>query len=223
MHQRPYLAYLRVSTEEQATTGLGLAAQRAAITVEAERRGWRNLRWIEDPGYSGKDTRRPGLAQARELLQRGEAEGLVVAKMDRLSRSLLDFTTIMADAQREGWTLVAIDCPVDSTTPLGEAMVSVAVVFSQLERRMIGERTKAALAVRKSQGVTLGRPRTTPSDVVARITRERADGRLLGEIADGLNADGVATAQGGARWHPSTVRGVLRRFGASSTGFQDAA
>jgi DNA invertase Pin-like site-specific DNA recombinase len=213
MQDRPYLAlgYLRVSSQEQAQSGLGLAAQQAAIEAEAKRRGWHDVRWIEDPGYSGKTTVRPGLMLARELLHRGEADGLIVARMDRLSRSLLDFTGILADASVEGWDLIAVDNPIDPTTPVGEAMVSVAAVFAQLERRMISERTKAALAVKKAQGVKLGRPRTTQSDVIARIEHERQAGRLLREIAAGLNDDGVPTAQGGVQWYPSTVRGVIRR------------
>ncbi len=209
MDDRPYLAYLRVSTEEQATGGLGLAAQRAAILNEAGRRGWDDVRFIEDPGYSGKDAKRPGLVLAREILRRGEAAGLVVAKMDRLSRSLLDFTTIMAEAQQQGWNLIALDCPVDLGTPMGEAMVSVAAVFSQLERRMISDRTKAALAVKKAQGVRLGRPRVMPDHVVARIARERTSGRSLRQIADGLNDDGVPTVRGGTQWYASTIRGAL--------------
>ncbi len=102
MPRGPYLAYLRVSTSEQADSRAGLEAQRAAILAEAERRGWRELRFVEDAGYSGKTTNRPGLRTALDVLRRGEAPGLVVAKRDRLSRSLLDFTLIMGEAQRQG-------------------------------------------------------------------------------------------------------------------------
>src|SRR3954471_17210081 len=94
-----YIGYLRVSTDEQADSGAGLEAQRSAILAEAQRRGWSEVRFIEDPGFSGKDPRRPGLRLALEVLARGDASGLVVAKMDRLSRSLLDFTSIFAQAQ----------------------------------------------------------------------------------------------------------------------------
>src|SRR4051794_697072 len=95
------LAYLRVSTSEQADSGAGLAAQRAAIEAEAARRGWASVEFIEDAGYSAKSMRRPGLALALDRLRRGDASVLVVAKMDRLSRSLLDFASILATAQRE--------------------------------------------------------------------------------------------------------------------------
>ena len=214
MRSTAYLAYVRVSTDEQAQGGAGIEAQRAAILAEAERRGWREVRFIEDAGYSGKNTRRPGLILALEVLERGEASGLVVAKMDRLSRSLLDFTTIMATAQREGWALIALDCPVDPSTPAGEAMASIMATFSQLERRLIGQRTKEALAVRRAQGVRLGRPRSLPDEVVGRIAAERQAGRSLRAIADALNRDSIATAQGGRQWHASTVRAILRSSGA---------
>jgi DNA invertase Pin-like site-specific DNA recombinase len=205
-----YIAYLRVSTHEQAQGGAGLEAQRAAILAEAERRGWSEVRVIEDAGFSGKDTRRPGLRLALEVLERGEAAGLVVAKMDRLSRSLLDFTTIMATAQRQGWALVALDCPVDPGTPAGEAMAAIMATFSQLERRLIGQRTREALAVRRAEGVQLGRPRSVPDAVVDRIAAARSAGESLRAIAADLNADGVPTGQGGRQWHASTVRAVLR-------------
>lgn len=210
MQDRPYLGYLRVSTEEQAVKGLGLDAQRAAISAEAERRGWPEVRFIEDAGHTGRHTRRPGLTVAREVLRRGEAAGLVAAKMDRLSRSLLDFVTIMGEAQAQDWQLIALDCPVDADTPMGEAMASVAAVFAQLERRMIAQRTKDALAVRRAQGVRLGRPRRTPDHVVARVTRERAEGRSLRDIAAGLDADGVPTVMGGRCWHASTVAALAK-------------
>jgi DNA invertase Pin-like site-specific DNA recombinase len=73
-----------------------------------------------------------------EGLERGRADALVVAKLDRLSRSMLDFTAVMAKAQKEGWALVALDCAVDTTTPAGEAMAHVLATFAQFERRLIG-------------------------------------------------------------------------------------
>ncbi len=195
------IAYLRVSTVEQADSGLGLEAQRHQLRSEAERRGW-TLRFIEDAGFSGGSTNRPGLRLALQLLKSGEAEGLVVAKMDRLSRSLLDFSSILATAQKQHWKLHALDCPVDPSTPAGEAMISVMATFSQLERRLIGQRTKEALAVRSQQGVRLGRPSSMPTHVVRRIAEERESGFTFAKIADGLNHDAVATAHEAQKWHP---------------------
>src|SRR5437773_8985814 len=124
-----------------------------------------------------------------------------------------DFTALMAKASKQGWALVALDCAVDTTTPAGEAMANVLATFAQFERRLISQRTREALAVKKSQGVRLGRPTTMPKAVVSRIRRERAKGKTLAAIADGLNADGVPTAQGGRRWYPATVRYTIGRGG----------
>jgi DNA invertase Pin-like site-specific DNA recombinase len=207
------LGYVRVSTDEQGDSGAGLEAQRRAIAAECERRGWQLIEVVEDAGFSAKDLKRPGIQEALRVLEKGDAKALVAAKLDRLSRSMIDFTALMATAQKQGWALVALDCAVDTTTPAGEAMAHVLATFAQFERRLISQRTREALAVKRSQGVRLGRPQTMPRAVVKRIKRERAKGQSLAAIADGLNADGVPTAQGGRRWYPATVRYTLGRGG----------
>ena len=205
--------YVRVSTEEQGDSGAGLEAQRRAIIADCRRRGWQLVEVIEDAGYSAKDMKRPGIREALRVLKEGDAKALVAAKLDRLSRSMLDFTALMATAQKQGWSLVALDCAVDTTTPAGEAMAHVLATFAQFERRLIAQRTREALAVKKSEGVRLGRPSAMPRKIVIRITRERAAGKSYAAIAERLNRDSVPTAQGGRRWYPSTVRHVLRRHG----------
>jgi DNA invertase Pin-like site-specific DNA recombinase len=197
--------------DEQGVSGAGLEAQRQAIAAECKRRGWQLLETIEDRGYSAKDLRRPGVREALRTLEAGEANALVVAKLDRLSRSMLDFTGLMAKAQKQGWALVALDCAVDTTTPAGEAMANVLATFAQFERRLIAQRTSEALAVKRASGVRLGRPPTVPDDIVSRIHRQRESGQSLRAIADSLNQDNVPTAQGGAHWYAGTVRGILSR------------
>lgn len=203
------IGYARVSTDEQAASGAGMAAQRAAIAAEAERRGWTVVELVEDGGWSAKDLRRPGIARTLELLAAGEADTLVVAKLDRLSRSMLDFAGLMETARRQGWAVVALDVNVDTTTPSGEMVAGVTAVVAQYERRLIGQRTRDGLAAKRAQGVRLGRPSTLPRAVAARIAAERAEGRTLGAIADALNAEGVPTGQNGKQWYPSSVRAVL--------------
>jgi len=135
---------------------------------------------------------------------------LVVAKLDRLSRSLVDFAGLMERASREGWALVSLDLGVDTSTPQGEMLANVMASFAQFERRLIAERTKAALAALKARGVRLGRPRVLPDAVVDRIAEMSATGLGLRVIARTLNDDGTPTANGGLCWHPSTVAVVLR-------------
>jgi len=186
-------------------------AQRRAIAADCKRRGWELIETIEDAGYSAKDLKRPGVQEALRALEAGEAKALVVAKLDRLSRSMLDFAALMATAQTQSWALVALDCAVDTSTPAGEAMAHVLATFGQFERRLIGQRTKEALAAKKAAGVRLGRPPTIPQSVVRRIQRQRARGDSLRAIANSLNRDKVPTGQGGAQWYAATVRYVLLR------------
>jgi DNA invertase Pin-like site-specific DNA recombinase len=87
----------------------------------------------------------------------GDAKALVVAKLDRLSRSLLDFAGLMAKAQKQGWGVIALHVQVDTSTASGEAMANLLATFAQFERRLIGQRTKEALAIKRASGVRLGR------------------------------------------------------------------
>ena len=115
----------------------------------------------------------------------------------------------MAKAQKQNWALVALDCAVDTTTPAGEAMANMLATFAQFERRLNSQRTREALAVKKAQGVRIGRPAVMPKAVVSRMRRERAKGLSYAAIAEKLNVAGVPTAQGGLRWYPATVRYAL--------------
>ena len=202
------IGYLRVSTAEQADSGAGLGAQRAAITAEAERRGW-DLEFIEDAGISGATMDRPGLQAALAKLDSGKTDILCVAKLDRISRSVNQGSALIERAQKRVWSLVALDFGLDMSTPAGEMVASVLLSTAQYERRLIGQRTKDALAVKKAAGVRLGRPQVLPDSVVQRVIAERSAGRSLPAIAAGLEADGIGTARGGARWYPSTVKAVL--------------
>src|SRR5215475_7519546 len=109
---------------------------------------------------------------------------------------MLDRSKLKAKATREHWALVALDVAVDTSTPSGEAMASMLATFAQFERRLISQRTKEALAVKKASGVRLGRPPTLPAAIVRRIQRQRARGDSLRKIAENLNQAGVPTAQG---------------------------
>lgn len=202
------IAYLRVSTEEQVDSGLGLEAQRAAIHAELTRRSWTDVQWVEDKGYSAKNLRRPGITAALGRLAAGDADVLLVSRLDRLSRSLLDFATLLARSEIEGWRLVSLDLGVDTTTPTGRFVASLMANVAQLERDLISHRTREALEVRRRQGQRLGRPQTVPRDVRALISRQRRTGMTYQAIADELNASAIPTGQGGKQWHRATVRHV---------------
>lgn len=206
MTTRAY-GYCRVSTHEQANSGLGIAAQQAIIRAEARRRGWR-LTLDVDKAVSGSSVRRPALTAILGRLRPGDV--LVVSRLDRLSRSTLDFAELVERARRERWSIVALDIGVDMTTATGEMVAGTVACVAQYERRLIGDRTRAALAAKKARGESLGRPSQVPVHVRQRILHARRKGTSYRTIAEQLNRDGIPTVAGGKQWYASTVHAVER-------------
>lgn len=206
------LAYVRVSTADQVEHGASLDAQRAALTAEAEARGW-DLEYVADEGVSAKTiTNRPGLRSALERLDQGGADFLLALRLDRVSRSVSDFAGLLDRAVAHGWELRLLDPNIDTSEPAGRFTANVLASAAQYERELIGKRTREGMAQRKTEGVKIGRPRTLPDEVVAHIHSLRADGLSLQRIADALNTDAVPTAHGGKQWHASTIRRVLAQL-----------
>jgi DNA invertase Pin-like site-specific DNA recombinase len=203
------LAYLRVSTEAQGDSGLGLDAQRSAIAEEARRRGWKVVEWITDTA-SGKSLDRPGIRTAIARLEDGGPKVLVAAKLDRLSRSAIDFLSLVKRAEENGWALVMLDPSVDMTDPMGRFTAGILAQVAELERAMISKRTTEALARARARGTRLGRPSALPRGLAERIEAMRAQGMTLAAIAEVLNADGVPTPTQRGRWWPASVSQALR-------------
>jgi DNA invertase Pin-like site-specific DNA recombinase len=202
------IGYIRVSTQEQAQSGLGLEAQAIAIRAEATRRGW-DLEIIADEGESGSKVDRPGLLIAKDKLARGEVQALIVAKQDRLMRSSLGWAQIVSQSKDQKWSLICLDINLDTASPMGECMGSILAAIAQLELENIRKRTKDALAVKKAQGYRLGRPATMPDETRARINALRNSGVTLQGVADTLNTEGIPTARGGSKWYASTVQKAI--------------
>ena len=173
---------------------------------------------IEEDLASGRTTRkRPGLDAALARVE-GGAEVLVVAKLDRLSRSVGDFARLVERSVREGWTLAVLDVGIDTTTPNGELVANIIASIAQWERQMIAQRTREALAEAKAEGVRVGRPASVPPEIARRIRRRRKAGWSLPRIADKLEKEGVPTGHGGKRWRPSSVAAILDRAESQPTG-----
>jgi DNA invertase Pin-like site-specific DNA recombinase len=170
------IGYARVSTFKQANRGVSLEAQADAIRSECERRGWTLADVCVDAAKSGKSLdKRDAFKRALVMLDAGEADVLVAAKLDRLSRSVVDLAYVMERARRGGWKLCVLDADVDTTTAGGELVANVLGSVAQWERRIISERTKAGLAkVRETK--TLGRPPSVPEAVRARVMELRGAG-----------------------------------------------
>lgn len=202
--------YRRVSTADQGESGAGLAAQETQIRGYCTAMG-HDLEVLCTDTATGSNLSRPGLASALESLATGCYEGLIVAKLDRLTRSVRDFAELMDRSARQGWAFIALDMGIDTSTAAGEMMAHVLAAFAQYERQLISERTKAGLAAKRAAGVRLGRPLELEDDTRDRIRRLAGQGLGPSAIAQRLSAERVPTAHGG-RWWPSTVTKILSRL-----------
>jgi DNA invertase Pin-like site-specific DNA recombinase len=202
------IGYLRVSTDQQAESGAGMAAQRAAIRRYCKNHRLELSSIYEDNGASAKTLRgRPALSEALEVLAQGHAGALVVSKLDRLARSVHDFAGLVRVAEREGWGIVALDLGVDMTTPTGGLLANVTASVAEWERKIISVRTSEALAQERAEGVRLGRPRELDPAIADRIRSCRSEGLTLQAIADDLNSDSIVTPSR-KQWSPALVRKV---------------
>lgn len=207
-NKNPVVAYVRVSTEEQGIKGASLAAQKTLIRAACRHHGLSLLR-IDEDILSGSTMKRPGLQRALADCRDGTASGIVVAKLDRLSRSLVDFATLLEEARARPFNVIALDLGLDLDTPHGEFVASVLAAAAQWERRVNGARTRAGMAERRAQGVHIGRPPSIPDDVRTWIRDAYGAGANLAQITDSLNIYNVPTARGGALWRSSTVKKVV--------------
>lgn len=204
-NQMRVIGYVRVSTEEQGDSGAGVEWQEAVIRAEVDRRGW-ELVAIRTDIASGKSMRRrPEFAATLTDLREHRADTLIVAKLDRLSRSVLDFARIMETAHTEGWTLAVLDLNVDTTSTNGKLIAHIMIALAQWERELIGDRTRAALTAVRARGTKLGRPSGVDPGTMAMIRALRGSGLSWQRVADALTREGIPTAQGGG-WHGATVR-----------------
>ncbi len=204
------LGYVRCSTQEQATSGLGRAAQAAALSAECQHRGWTLIDVVVDDGESGSSLDRPGIQDALRRLLAGEADGLVVSKLDRLTRSVTDLLAVTEWFTDERKTLVALDMGLDSSTPGGRLVLTIFGAVAEWERGVLQARTKDALAALRAQGRPISRPAVVDDHDLADLVRGlHAEGVGPTAIARHLNQTGVPTVRGAAEWRDTSVRGVL--------------
>jgi DNA invertase Pin-like site-specific DNA recombinase len=209
------IGYLRASTGDQGQSGLGLRAQEASIRAACQRRGWNLAQTREEVTSGSRADNRPVLSEVLHALRCGEADAVVVAKLDRLSRSVVDAGRLLEQARKRGFNLVALDLGLDLSTPTGELVANVLAAVAQWERRMIGVRTSEALQIKMKTGwASPSWEQRIPKPVRRRIIRMAKAGLSQRQIADRLNRDGVPAI--GTQWHRSTIIRVLHQHATSS-------
>jgi DNA invertase Pin-like site-specific DNA recombinase len=150
------------------------------------------------------------MGYALDRIAAGEAHGLVVSELKRLVRSQVDLASFLQWFRERGTALIALDLGVNTATAEGRHIADVLIALGEWERHRIAERTKRGLADAKANGRPLGRPSINDRpDLRAHIRAMRVSGMTLQAIADTLDAEGVATLRGGARWRPSSVQAAL--------------
>lgn len=225
------VGYARVSSKEQADEGVSLAAQRAKLRAYAVAMDLDLICIEEDAGVSAKTVvERPGLLRALARLDDGSADGVLVVKLDRLTRSVRDLGDLVERYFSSKCSLLSVSDSIDTRTAGGRLVLNVLASVAQWEREATGERTAMALAHLKAQGVLiggepLGRRRTGELDrdgrrvvvedeaemtAVRRAAELRAAGSSLRTIARLLREEGHPTKRGG-RWEAMTVRRILAR------------
>ncbi len=222
---RRAVGYIRVSTEEQATEGISLDAQRAKIEAWCRLNEFELLGIFADEGISAKRAdNRPELQRALAKACRAKA-ALVVFKLDRMIRCTRDAIDIAEDLRKAGADLVSLSERIDTTSPMGEFFYVLMAAMAQLERRQIGERTKVALAHIRAQGGRVGRfiefgyrlgtngklePDPTEQTAIRAMLDLRAQGMAYAKIGEELETMGHV-GRNGQRLSAKVIRSVIRR------------
>ena len=204
------VGYTRVSTEEQARDGVSLGAQEDKIHAYAVVKDWTLTELIRDAGHSAKSLKRPGMARLLALVETEQVDVVMVYKLDRLTRSVVDLGKLMDLFKRKRVDLVSLQESLDATTATGELMMNLLASVSQWERKVIGERTSDALQHLKAQGKRYCHTVYDNPEGIALMHQLRTAGYSYEAIAQHLNQAGIPTALGGP-WQAMVVWGIVRR------------
>lgn len=230
------IGYTRVSTEEQASGGFSLDAQEAKIRAYCDLYELELVGIISDPGASAKTLERPGMGQVlAELRKRkGTVEGLVLAKLDRLTRSVADWAGLIAEFFRDDRKrLFSVGEAIDTRTATGRMVLNLIMTIAEWEREVIGERTRDALQAKIAKGERCGKvrfgydldpdrlndhgdpymllPNQAEQEAITLMRRWKQEGKSLRAMAKILEDMGIETKEGGKLWLPTTIKRILSR------------
>jgi len=227
------IGYIRVSTEEQASGGHSLESQRARVKAYSDLYGHEVVEVVEDAGYSAKSMDRPGMQRVLDAVRAREVEGVVVTRLDRLTRrmgDLVDYVRLCEEksngrgrARSKAVALMAVEEKLDTSTPSGMMLIHLLGTLAEWERGMIGQRVRETMSSMSRRGLRTGAIphgyRLAPDgkalepdpaeQAAAQLARDlRAGGASLRAIGRALEESGHANKAGG-RWAPTSVKYLL--------------
>ena len=217
------IGYVRVSSDEQAASGLSIASQEERIRAYCAAREWTLAGIVVDAGVSAKTLERPGMDKVRQLMREKLVDGVVSVKLDRLTRSVRGLHELLDMSAKTGVALVSVTESMDTSTAAGKLMLNVLAAIAEWEREVIAERTVAALAVKRARGERVSLHREMGAEDGARGAHER---EAMSEVARMLEAgerpslrsmSATLAARGylnraGERYHASAVKRMVARI-----------
>jgi DNA invertase Pin-like site-specific DNA recombinase len=221
-----FIGYVRVSTDEQARIGVSLEAQEAKIRDYARLNDLDLSRIIRDEGESGKNLRRPGVLDIISMVKHKEIEGIIVYKLDRLSRKVIDTLNLIEQFDKSGIAFHSITEKIDTKTAAGRFFLTILSALAQMERDLISERTKGALNYKRSKGGCAGNVPygyrkvgekkysmlvidKDEMPILSEIKKMRQGGVSYNGIATHLNFKDIKTRDGGI-WYAETIKSILQ-------------
>lgn len=219
------LGYIRVSTVHQKRSGISLAAQRKKLKAYADAMDFELVGIVEDAGQSAKSLRRPGLVEVLDRMESHEVDGVVVVKLDRLSRSLKDLGVgnLIDKYFKTGWQLLSLTDNIDTSSAGGRMILNVLMSVAQWEREAIGERVRDSHAEKRARGEKIGclkygyrvgkdgkklLPVAKEQEVIKMARRLRGRGNSYQSVADKL-AERGKVQRNGKPFHAVQVQRML--------------
>jgi DNA invertase Pin-like site-specific DNA recombinase len=219
------IGYVRVSTDRHAKQGVSLDAQEAKVRAMATVQGAELFEVIVDSGESAKNLNRPGLQRLLTLVDSGKVEAVIIAKVDRLTRSVKDLCSLLKLFEKRGVALISVAESLDTASGAGRLVITIMAAVSQWEREAIGERTRDALRHKRTSGERVGNirfgfrlspdgkhvePDPGEQGVLTEIRHLRQSGHTLRGIAAALNRKALRTRRGSA-WRREHVAGIMKQ------------
>jgi len=220
-----FIGYIRVSTDEQVKSGISLDVQESKVKDYAKLNDINLSNIIRDEGESGKDLKRPGMEELINLVNGRKIEGIIVYKLDRLSRKVIDTLNLIEQFDRHNVAFHSITERIDTKTAMGKFFITILSALAQMERDMISERTKTALNYKRSKGglaggvpygfTSNGKKKSailikanTEQKILRVILEAHNAGGSYNKIANELNRQGIPSRCNG-KWYPQTIKSII--------------